>query len=194
METKFSRRIQMRKVLLASLLCTLASAVIAATGEITPLNVKTGLWQVTSTSSASGDMPALPPEVQAKLGQMSPEQRAKIEEAMKSKLNGTPQTSTYKKCLTKEDLTKNAFGKPDDKCTWTVLTSTGTDMDVKGTLCDVGKSSGLASDIHIKFHVVDSENVQASAHGSATGNGRTTTIDGTYAAKWLGASCPADTK
>lgn len=182
----------MRKVLLGAAICLLASVVIAATGEVTPLNVKTGLWQVTATDTANG-LPPIPPEMQAKLDQMSPEQRAKIEEMMKSRFSGTPQTITYKKCVTKEDLSKNAFGKSDDKCTWTVLKSTGSDMEVKGTSCEAGKAYGMYSDINMKLHVVDSGNVNASVQASATGNGKTTNINSTLAGKWIGATCPAGT-
>ena len=183
----------MQKVLLVAAICLLASVVIAATGQVTPLNVKTGLWQVSVTTTGSGGAPSLPPEMQAKLDQMSPEQRAKIEEMMKSRFSGAPQTTTYKKCVTKEDLNKNAFGKSDDKCTWTVLNSTGTDMEVKGTSCEAGKTYGMYTDINMKLHVVDSENVNAAVQASATANGHTTNINGTYTGKWLGASCPAGT-
>lgn len=66
--------------------CFLVSIVFAATE---PLNVKTGLWQVTEISTTSG-VPPLPAGMQARLDKMTPEQRAKLEAAMKGRSGGTP--------------------------------------------------------------------------------------------------------
>jgi hypothetical protein len=185
-EIKFSRRIEMRKVLSATLICLLAG------GKVQPLNVKTGLWQISMSTTMTG-LPEIPPEMQARLDQMTPEQRAKIEAMMKSKL-GTPQTSSYKKCVTKEDLESNAWNKPDEKCDWTVVTSTGSEMEVKTNSCTAGKNMGMMqTDVDLKIHVVDSENVQATMQLTSNGNGTTMKGNGTYTGKWLGSSCPAGT-
>jgi hypothetical protein len=190
--TKFSRRIEMRKVILSASICLLAGVILSAAGKVQPLNVKTGLWQVTMTTTMSG-LPPIPPEMQARLEQMPPEQRAKMEEMIKSRFGGAPHNSSYKKCVTKEELENNAFNKPDEKCNWTVVNSTGSDMEVKGTSCAAGKSEGMQTDVDLKLHVVDSENVQATMQFTATGNGHTMNGNGTYTGKWLGASCPEGT-
>jgi hypothetical protein len=183
----------MRKTLLFSVICLLASAVLAVTGQFQPLNVKTGLWQVNGTSVVSG-LPPISPEMQARMAQMSPEQRAKMEAMMKSTFGGTPQTISYKKCVTTKDLNTNPWTNgPDEKCNWTVLNSTGSDMEVQGSSCEAGKNQGMNTDLHIKLHAVDSENVTASIQGTLTGNGHTVNINGTRTGKWLGASCPAET-
>src|ERR1700676_2872864 len=90
--TNFSRRIEMRKILSSTLICLSAEVVLLAAGKVQPLNVKTGLWQVSTTTTMSG-LPDIPPEMQARLDQMTPEQRAKMEAMMKSRFGGTPQTS-----------------------------------------------------------------------------------------------------
>jgi hypothetical protein len=132
--------------------------------------------------------------MQAKIDQMTPEQRARIEAMIKSRFGGTPQTTTYQKCVTTEDLNNNAFvNKPDERCTWTVLSSTGSDMEVQGTECAAGRNQGMETDVHIKIHAVDSENVKASVQGTATGNGHTLNINHTLTGKWISASCPAGT-
>jgi len=61
------------------------------------LDIKPGLWDVTSTMQMSG-MPPIP-----NLDQMSPEQRARIEGAMKN-MAGSPRTNTAKSCITKEGI------------------------------------------------------------------------------------------
>jgi Protein of unknown function (DUF3617) len=181
----------MRKVLFVAAICMLASVVMAATGQFQPLNVKTGLWQITEISSATG-LPPIPPDMQAKLDQMPPEQRAKLEEMIKSRYGGTPHTTTYKKCVKKEDLDKDAFSKPTDKCTWTTVSSTGNDVEVRGTSCSDGKNEGMKGDADIKIHVVDSENATGTVRITVTGNGQTSNINNTLTGKWLGATCPAD--
>jgi hypothetical protein len=179
----------MRKMILFGAVL-LWAAILLAAGTFQPLNVKTGLWQVTGTSTAGG-LTAIPPDMQARMAQMPPEQRAKMEAMIKSRFGGTPQTTTYKKCVTAKDLNTNPWvNGPDEKCTWTVLTSTGSEMEVRGSACEAGKDQGMKTDLNIKLHVVDSENVRASLQGTSTGNGQTVNINGTFTGKWIGASCP----
>jgi Protein of unknown function (DUF3617) len=180
----------MRKVFLVAVICLLAAIVFAATE---PLDVKTGLWQVTETSTPSG-LPPIPANMQAMMDKMTPEQRAKMEAMMKSRFGGTPQSSSYKKCVTKEELESNPWNKPEEKCDWTVVNSTGSEMEVKTNSCTAGKNLGMMqTDVDLKIHVVDSENVQATMQLTSNGNGTTMKGSGTYTGKWLAASCPAGT-
>jgi hypothetical protein len=182
----------MRNLTLFGAILLWATALLAG-DAFQPLNVKTGLWQVTENSTMSG-LPPFTPDMQAKLDQMSPEQRAHIEAMMKDRFSGTPHTTTYKKCVTAEDLKTNPWvNGPDEKCTWTVVSSTSSDMEVRGTGCDAGKNQGMDTDIRVKLHVVDSENVKASAQGSATGNGHSLNFNNTFTGKWMNANCPAGT-
>src|SRR5581483_11215497 len=87
----------------------------AAWGEKLPFNVKTGLWETTSTLPMS-------PELLAKL---TPEQRARVEAALKGEANnGKPTTRTYKSCLTKEQLDRGTAFNNTKECTETPVTST----------------------------------------------------------------------
>lgn len=107
---------------------------------------------------------------------------------------GSPMKTDYKKCITAKDLNSNPWTNgPDEKCTWTVVTATGTDMEVKGTSCEAGMQYGMKTNVDVKLHAVDSENVKASMQGSSTGNGQTMNVSGTFTGKWMGASCPAGT-
>lgn len=182
----------MRKAVAIGLFCLLASPMFAQGGKLQHMNVKTGLWQVTNTTKMSG-APPITPEMQARLDQMTPEQRAKIEAAMKNSFGGTPQTHTYKKCITEKDLDTNAFSRNDEKCNWTVVNSTSSEMEVRAPSCNPGEQ-GVTADIDVKIHALDPENVRATSHVILTGNGRTMTSDGTMTGKWLGSSCPAGTE
>jgi Protein of unknown function (DUF3617) len=103
---------------------------------------------------------------------------------------GNSMKTDYKKCITAKDLNSNPWvNGPDQNCTWTVVTSTGTDMEIKGTSCDLGKDYGMTTNVNLKLHAVDSENVKALMQGSSTGNGQTMNVSGTFAGKWMGSSC-----
>src|ERR1700681_2162338 len=90
------------------------------------LNVKLGLWEMTSTSETSG----LPPIDTSK---MTPEVRARIEAAMKSR-GGSPSSPLVRRdCLTKEKLEKYAFQDPqanDSSCKRTTVTNTPALMEM----------------------------------------------------------------
>jgi len=115
----------MRKLALWIVACLWASVLLAA-GKYQPLNVKTGTWQTTWTTTVSG----LPPIPQDMLNRMTPDQRARVEAAMKNMASGTPRTRTSQTCLTKEQLQKDPFNDRKS-CTETVLTSTGSGMEVQ---------------------------------------------------------------
>ena len=107
---------------------------------------------------------------------------------------GTPTKADYKKCITAKDLNTNPWvNGPEEKCTWTVVTSTGSDMEIKGTSCELGKEYGMDTNVDLKLHAVDSENVKASMQGTSTGNGQTMNVSGTFTGKWMGSSCSANT-
>ena len=80
----------------------------------------------------------------------------------------------------------------DEKCTWTVVTSTASDIEIKGTSCELGKEYGMSTNVDIKLHAVDTENVKASMQGTSTGNGQTLNSNGTFTGKWMGSSCSAN--
>jgi hypothetical protein len=75
--------------------------------KVEPLNVKTGLWEATMTTTTSGAAP-IPAEL---LSRLTPEQRAKMEEGAKVKASFASKTRTItsKSCVTREQLEKG-FG------------------------------------------------------------------------------------
>ncbi len=182
----------MRKIILFATLLS-SALVLLAEDTYRPLNVKTGLWQVTGSHTLSGT-PEIPPDMQARMAQMTPEQRARVEEMMRSKFGGAPQTTSYKKCITTKDLNTNPWANgQDENCSWKVVNSTSSDMEVRGSSCAAGKGQGMKTDLTVKLHADDSENVTGSMLGTSTGNGHTVNFTGTYTGKWISSSCPART-
>jgi Protein of unknown function (DUF3617) len=179
------------KSLIIATACLMTAVAASGAGDNQPLRVKTGLWQVTETTTINGGVAALPPDMQARLAQMPPEERARLEAAMQARFGGVPHTTTFKSCVTEKDLKSEPWNSGSD-CKWTVLTSTATDMEARGTECRLGENEGMSSEIHIKIHVVDSGHAKATFDGKATGSGHTFTLSGTHEAKWVAATCPAD--
>jgi Protein of unknown function (DUF3617) len=139
----------------------------AVTQSVQPLNASTGLWQMSVTTTWTG----LPPQM---AGMME---------------NG--KTRSYTSCVKPEDLKSNPWQEGSkEKCTWTVLTSTATDMDVKGTGCSMG-IEGMTVDVHGKIHLSDSKNGTGSFDISMSGNGQSAQGHAAYTGKWIGSACPA---
>ena len=170
------------KLLLASIvLCALVcSLTLWAADDITPLNVKEGLWEITMTHSMTGmpAMPNIPPDVLAK---MPPEQRARIEAMTK----GTP--DVRKECVTKEKLEKHsAFGNNRGECTRTVISSTGRKLEVKFH-CEEKQSS---SDGNFVVEAIGTDSVKGTTHlVSNSSSGHAMTMDFTFSSKYLGPDC-----
>lgn len=161
--------------------------VLVAGGNVNPLNLKPGLWQTTMTTIISG-APPMSPDAKAKLAQLPPEQRARLEAMLKSQYGGTPRTTTWKSCVKKEDLNKWPFDDPKNKCKYTVQDSTGSTMDVSGT-CTTNEYN-----VEFKLHLVVSDPEHASGTGQQTLSQGGQSMTGKYSgsSKWLGASCPAN--
>src|SRR5262245_39987439 len=86
------------------------------------LNVKLGLWEITSTMSFSG-VPPLPKELADK---MSPQQRAKMIADLKAASQEEPEPETSSECITQEDLDKPFSSGNAEDCTQTVVRTTRT--------------------------------------------------------------------
>jgi len=191
MKCAITRHPATRVPLFALLLTSFFGATaLAGPGNVQPLNVKTGLWQTTMVTTTSG-APPMTPDMEARLAQMPPEQRAKIEAMMKSRLGGTPQTNTYKSCITKEDLNKYPFSDPKQNCSYNVLTSTGSKMDVSGTCTE---NNGMKTNFTMRLQALDSENVTGTGQVAISGGGHTMNGNYTGTGKWLSPSCPAGMK
>jgi len=119
----------------------LATVAIALTpliaGSAEKLNVKTGLWEITSVSQISG-MPPLPKDM---LDKMTPEQRAQMEKAMQQESKG-PRTDTERECITQKEVDHPFEGKEDDDCQHTIVQTTRTSQEVRLTCTGEHKGSG----------------------------------------------------
>lgn len=88
------------------------------------LNVKLGLWEITTVSEASGT-PALPKEL---LERMTPEQRQQFDAAVGAQAGG--RTDVRKACITAKDL-EHPFAASDDRqCKSTVVSGSASAQEI----------------------------------------------------------------
>ena len=155
----------MRKGIAISVICLTASLATAA-GDVQPLNVKTGLWQMTEVVTWTG----LPPQYAAMMRNAQP---------MK-----------YQSCVKEKDLSTNPWANKKDKCAWTTLKSSSTDMEIEAKSCQMANFG--TADFHGTIHASDSENGTGSMSIVMTANGQTMNGHVAIVGKWVAASCPAD--
>ncbi|MGI9025207.1 MAG: DUF3617 domain-containing protein [Burkholderiaceae bacterium] len=156
--------------------CAAATLFAAAAAGAEPLNAKPGAWEMTVTTSGTGNV--IPPEALAK---MPPERRAMVEKMMAER-GGKPNTSVHKSCVKKEDLERDRFaeGNDDSACTRKTVSRTATKvvvaMSCSGTPPRRGTFIFEAKNPETVVGTIDQE----------TGNGKFhVDVNG----KWLGASC-----
>ena len=155
----------MKKAIAVAVVC-LAASVFTAAGDMHPLDVKTGLWQMTEVITWTG----LPPQYAAMMRNARPVK--------------------YQSCVKEKDLSSNPWANKKDKCAWTTLKSSSTDMEVEAKSCQMGEWG--TADYHGTIHASDSENGTGSISVVMTANGQTMNGHAAITGKWLAASCPAD--
>jgi hypothetical protein len=127
-----------------------------AADKLEPLNIKTGLWEVTMNSKPSGQVPI------------------------------PPSTTTYKSCLTKEELEKGpTFNQTDMQCTQTILTSSPTRLEMQ-VAC---QGQGMNGNGTMQVVAVSQESAKASGHINMSAGGLTMNNNITITAKWIGPTC-----
>ena len=146
------------------------------------LDVKTGLWELTSTGTTSG-APPIPEEA---LARMTPEQRAKMESAMQEAIGRNNQPHVSKSCITQRQLEKAPdFAEQHDKsCKQTVVTRTAAVVETRVECSGPQKRSGT-----FRFQALSREAIRGEVSMVLSGGDKTMTSKFTLDGKWLGADC-----
>jgi hypothetical protein len=123
-----------RTLLLAGLL-----ALPLALSAADKLNIKLGLWEITSVTQMTGT-PQLAPELLAK---MTPQQRAQMEAAFKAEASKGPHKEVSKECVTQKDI-DHPFNSSERKdCSQSTVSTTRTTQEVH--LVCTGQSKGTGT-------------------------------------------------
>ena len=146
------------------------------------LDVKTGLWEITSTGATTG-APPIPPEA---LAQMTPEQRAKMESAMQAAISRNNQPHVSKSCITQKQLEKapNFAEQHDKSCKQTIVTRTSSVVETRIECSGPQKMSGT-----FRFQAVSRETIRGEVSMVLSSGGNAMTSKHTLDGKWLGADC-----
>lgn len=143
------------------------------------LNLTPGLWELTYTTGVSGIV--LP---QAALDQMTPEQKARMDAALKKRETAGPRTHTVKNCITAEELKKGAFtGQEEDageNCTNKIVTQTATKQEL--SVSCTGKQSRNG---RVQIEAPDNKHLKGVIDMASAGGKVNMQLSG----KWLATSC-----
>jgi hypothetical protein len=154
------------------------------------LDLRTGLWEVTSKRSSTGmpelpTMPAMPPEM---LAQLPPAQRAQIENMMKARRNVAPGVYVQKVCITQASLDKTPdFGMSgrDADCTRTRNTRSASGWQLQ----EACRSGGRRQTMDIRYDVVNRETIKGSVAIAMRDGGDTIAMKHEMQGRWMGADC-----
>lgn len=116
----------------------LGCSVASLAGAADKLDVKPGLWEITSTHQITG----IPPMPKEWVDKVTPEQRAAMETAFKKESEKGPQSDTERECITKQQA-EQPFDIGDKNCTQTVVRTTRTTQEVRLSCNGEMKGSGV---------------------------------------------------
>jgi hypothetical protein len=153
---------------------------VSVAGAADKLNVKTGLWEITTVSHISGS-PPLPKEV---LERMTPQQRAEMAAAIKEQASKGPQTDTDRQCLTQKDLDHPFESADSEDCTHTIVRTTRTSQEMK--LSCTGKHKGSGS---LRVNATTPESMNGELDIKIGEGSDVMTIKSQLKGRWLGPDC-----
>ena len=173
----------MRSRIVFQAVCAVLVATAVQAAEYTKPNIKPGLWEVSVTPKMSGEMPI--PEEQ--LAKMTPEQRARLEAAVK---NAGAKPHFYKECMTPEKIAKGFEmdrGADEASCKRNIISSTASELTLHDECNDTKRKS--STDVH--FEIKGGTQMNGKVHIVVTQSGKSMTVDSTLTGKWLASSCGA---
>jgi hypothetical protein len=143
------------------------------------LNVRTGLWEITTSTEISG-MPQLPAEV---LANMTPEQRAQLAAVLGGNGKG-PRVDKNQECVTEKDLEEPFKAQDRKECQSTVVKSSATQQDISLVCTGEHPAKG-------KLHVETPtpESMRGTIEIVAGDGDQPMTIKSKLTGKWLGKEC-----
>jgi hypothetical protein len=167
-----------------SVACAAACTALVQAAQMTKPNIKPGLWEVTTNPKMTGEMPI--PEEQ--LAKMTPEQRTRLEAAMKAGMLSGNKPRVYKECMTPQKIARGFEmdrGADEASCKRNIVSSTASELTLHDE-CDNPKRKSV-TDVH--FEIKGGTQMNGRINVVITSSGKTMTVVSTVQGKWLGASC-----
>jgi hypothetical protein len=168
------------------LLTSLCVAGFAAASHASPmaLDARPGLWEMTS----SGETHGAPPIPAQALARLTPAQRAQVQAAMAGTMARATKPHVYKYCVTEQSLHRGF--DPDEHardCKTTILSSTGTAMDVRAE-CR-GNRPNERSSGRFHFEATSPVSMKATLNMTLSDGAHTMTMRRVMRGRWLSADC-----
>jgi hypothetical protein len=160
-----------------------AAVAVARAADLPMLNVKLGLWEITTHPQVNGKLPI----TDEQLEKLSPEQRAKFEAAMQAAIARGAQPRLFKECMTPEKRSRgfNAGSDQSKNCQQNLVTNTPSEFEMhRECTSEDGKQS---TSVH--FRVVSSDHVSGTVNSLISHGTKTMTVNSTMEGTWLGANC-----
>jgi hypothetical protein len=166
-----------RSLFLSAAGSALAITLLAHAGDKVKLDVKLGLWEVTTSGKPMSQIP------EEMLQSIPPERRQQVIASMQAAMT---KPETHQQCLTAAKLAQGFdFGERHASCQKTVETNTSSSMSVTANCTSPqGKEVVKAS-----FQASSRENVTGNINVAMSRGTQTMTMDRDFHAKWLGADC-----
>ena len=155
----------------------------ARAADVPMLNVKLGLWEITTHPQVNGNLPITDEQLQ----KLPPEQRAKFEAAMQAAITRGAQPHLFKECMTPEKRSRgfSAGSEQSKNCQQTLVTNTPSEFELhRECSSEDGKQS---TSVH--FRVVSSDHVSGTVNSLISHGSKTMTVNSTMEGNWLGANC-----
>jgi hypothetical protein len=163
---------------------------LAAAGADRLFGVKPGLWEISHESQSAG-VPPIPPDVLAKL---PPEQRARMEAALKARgapgASGGGDPKIRRECIT-EDQLEDPFrpdDRPDAHCTHTIVSRSSSAAEIHLECTDTSHP-GTTMNGTFHWHAPDKETMSGSFVMNMSDGQHTMTTTVQLNGKWLGSDC-----
>jgi hypothetical protein len=160
-----------------------AAMAMTQAAEVPQLNVKLGLWEVTTHPQVNGNLPITDEQLQ----KLPPDQRAKFEAAMQAAIARGAQPRVFKECMTAEKRSHgfNAGSDQSKNCQVTLVTNTASEFEShRECSSEDGKQS---TSVH--FRVVSTDRVSGTVNALISHGPKTMTVNSTMEGKWLGPDC-----
>lgn len=144
------------------------------------LNVKLGLWEVTTVTQMNGVLP-MPKELMDKL---TPEQRAKIAADAKANASQPPEKDTSRECITQKDLDEPFRSANAEQCVTSVVSTSRTAQEMRIVCSGEPEGSGV-----FKVNAPTPESMNGTIDMKVGQGPDAFTMKGKLSGRWLSADC-----
>lgn len=175
--------------LLPAAACLVALASASSPASAQALRMTPGLWEQTvSMKSGSGELEAKQAEAQARLAAMPPEQRAMVENMMKSRgVQMGPKGTTLRICISKEMSEREPTPPKESRCEHQQVARNGSSVTYKFT-CE-GRDGNPPTTGEGTFQMTSSTSYTGTSIVNTTVHGKPERMENTVTGKYLGSDC-----